>query len=99
MKSEAGGTGDGDRRCPAANPGGVDQRAHLPVCGNYAMNSNDRPIQTWRKSMKNRMTRIAAWMIACMGTLFLGSILQSAAAQDAASFPYMNPKLDRKSVV
>ncbi len=43
--------------------------------------------------MKNRMTRIAAVIVACTGTLFLGSILQSAVAQDTANLPYMNPKL------
>jgi beta-glucosidase len=43
--------------------------------------------------MKNRMTRMAATIVACTGTLFLGSILQSAVAQEPANLPYMNPKL------
>ena len=43
--------------------------------------------------MKKRMTRIVAGIVACTGTLFFGAILQSAAAQDPASLPYMNPKL------
>ena len=43
--------------------------------------------------MKNRMTPIVAGIVACMGTLFFGSILPSAVAQDAANLPYMNPKL------
>jgi beta-glucosidase len=43
--------------------------------------------------MKNRMTQIAAVIAACTGTLFFGSILQSAVAQDTANLPYMNPKL------
>jgi len=38
--------------------------------------------------MKN-MTRI----VACTATLFFGSILQSAVAQDTAKLPYMNPNL------
>ena len=43
--------------------------------------------------MKSRMTRIVAGIVACTGTLFFGSIPQSAVAQDAASLPYMNAKL------
>ncbi len=43
--------------------------------------------------MKYRMTRIAAWTAAGLGTLFLSSILLSATAQDATSLPYMNPQL------
>jgi beta-glucosidase len=43
--------------------------------------------------MKNRMARIVAGIVACTGTLFFGSMLQSAVAQDTASLPYMNPKL------
>jgi beta-glucosidase len=43
--------------------------------------------------MKNRMTRIAAGILACTGTLLLGSVLQTAVAQDAASLPYMNTNL------
>jgi beta-glucosidase len=43
--------------------------------------------------MRNRMTRMAAAIIACTGTLFFGSLLQSAVAQDTANLPYMNPKL------
>ncbi|MGA2569205.1 MAG: glycoside hydrolase family 3 C-terminal domain-containing protein [Terracidiphilus sp.] len=43
--------------------------------------------------MKNRMTRVAAVIVACTGTLFFGSILQSAVAQDTANLPYTNPKL------
>jgi hypothetical protein len=36
---------------------------------------------------------MAAAIIACTGTLFFGSLLQSAVAQDTANLPYMNPKL------
>jgi beta-glucosidase len=43
--------------------------------------------------MKNRMTRIVAGFVACTGTLFFGSILQSAVAQDTANLPYMNTNL------
>ena len=43
--------------------------------------------------MKIRMTRIVAGIVACTGVLFFGAILQSAAAQDTASLPYMNPNL------
>ncbi len=43
--------------------------------------------------MKNRMTRILAGIVACTGTLFPGSTLQSAVAQDNANLPYMNPSL------
>jgi beta-glucosidase len=43
--------------------------------------------------MKSRMTRIVAGIVACSGTLFFGSMLQSAAAQDTASLPYMNSNL------
>jgi len=43
--------------------------------------------------MKKRMTRIAARIVACTGTLFFGTIPQTAVAQDAANLPYMNPKL------
>jgi beta-glucosidase len=43
--------------------------------------------------MKSRMTRMIAGIAACTATLFFGSILQSAAAQDTANLPYMNPKL------
>ena len=43
--------------------------------------------------MKNRMMRIAASVLSCSGTLFLGSILPSAVAQDTASLPYMNAAL------
>ena len=43
--------------------------------------------------MKNRMTRFAVGIVACSGTLFFASMLQSAVAQDTTSLPYMNPKL------
>ena len=43
--------------------------------------------------MKSRMTRIAAGLVACTATLFFGSILPSAFAQEPANLPYMNPKL------
>jgi beta-glucosidase len=43
--------------------------------------------------MKNRMTRIVAGIVACFGTFFFGSVLQSAVAQDTASLPYMNTNL------
>jgi beta-glucosidase len=43
--------------------------------------------------MKNRMTRIAAGIVACTGMLIFGPILQSAVAQDKANLPYMNPSL------
>jgi beta-glucosidase len=39
------------------------------------------------------MTRVAALIVACIGMLFFGPILQSAVAQDTANLPYMNPKL------
>jgi beta-glucosidase len=44
-------------------------------------------------NMKNRMTRIVAGIVVWTGTLFFGSILQSAVAQDTANLPYMNPNL------
>ena len=43
--------------------------------------------------MKIRMTRIVAGIVAFMGTLFFGSIMQSAVAQETANLPYMNPNL------
>ena len=43
--------------------------------------------------MMKQMTRIVAGIVACTGTLFFGSILQSAIAQDTAKLPYMNPSL------
>ncbi|HEY1209322.1 MAG TPA: glycoside hydrolase family 3 C-terminal domain-containing protein [Terracidiphilus sp.] len=43
--------------------------------------------------MNNRVTRIAAGIVACTGMLFFGPILQSAVAQDTAKLPYMNPNL------
>ena len=43
--------------------------------------------------MKNRVTRIVECILACTGVLFLGSVLQSAVAQDSANLPYMNPQL------
>ncbi|HME58332.1 MAG TPA: glycoside hydrolase family 3 C-terminal domain-containing protein [Terracidiphilus sp.] len=43
--------------------------------------------------MNNRMTRIVAGIVACMGMLFFSPILQSAVAQDTANLPYMNPSL------
>jgi beta-glucosidase len=43
--------------------------------------------------MNNRMTRIAAGIVACTGMVFFSPILQSAIAQDTANLPYMNPSL------
>ena len=43
--------------------------------------------------MKSRMTRIAAGLVACTATLFLGSVLPYAVAQEPARLPYMNPTL------
>jgi beta-glucosidase len=43
--------------------------------------------------MKTRTTRIVAGIITCTGTFLFGLILQSAAAQDTANLPYMNPSL------
>ena len=43
--------------------------------------------------MKNRVAQIVAGMVACMGTLFFGSALQTAVAQETANLPYMNPQL------
>ena len=43
--------------------------------------------------MKKRMTRIVAGIVAWTGTLFLGSFMQTAVAQDTANLPYMNPSL------
>jgi beta-glucosidase len=43
--------------------------------------------------MKSRMTRMVAGIVASMGTLFLGSMPQSAIAQDTAKLPYMNADL------
>jgi len=43
--------------------------------------------------MKNRMTRTVAGILACTGTLVFDLTLQSAAAQDIANLPYVNPEL------
>jgi len=43
--------------------------------------------------MKIRMTHLVQCIVACTGVLLAGVLLQLAAAQDAASLPYMNPKL------
>ncbi len=43
--------------------------------------------------MKNRMKRSIAGILACVGTLFFGSVMQFAIGQDTASLPYMNPNL------
>ena len=43
--------------------------------------------------MNRRMTRIVTGIVACTGTLFFGSILQSSVAQDTANLPYMNTNL------
>ena len=43
--------------------------------------------------MKKNMTRVVAGIVLWTGPLFFGSILQSAAAQDTASLPYMNTSL------
>jgi beta-glucosidase len=43
--------------------------------------------------MKNRMTRITRCVLACAGVLSFSSTVQTAAAQDSATLPYMNPQL------
>ena len=43
--------------------------------------------------MKIRMTRVVAGLVAWTGSLFLGSFMQFAVAQDTANLPYMNPNL------
>ncbi len=43
--------------------------------------------------MNNRVTQIVAGVVACVGTLFFGPILQTAVAQEPANVPYMNPQL------
>jgi beta-glucosidase len=43
--------------------------------------------------MNNRMKRMYAGIVACIGMLFCGSIQQAAVAQDTAKLPYMNPSL------
>ena len=43
--------------------------------------------------MKIRMTRVVAVLVAWTGSLFLGSFMQFAVAQDTAKLPYMNPSL------
>ena len=43
--------------------------------------------------MKNRMTRITRCVLACAGVLSFSSTVQTAAAQDSATHPYMNPQL------
>ena len=45
------------------------------------------------KSMKNRVVRVVESFVACTATIFLGSALQSAVAQNSANLPYMNPQL------
>jgi beta-glucosidase len=46
-----------------------------------------------RKIMRSRVMQIVVYMVACTGTSFLGSLPQSAVAQDSANLPYMNPQL------
>ena len=43
--------------------------------------------------MKVRMSRIVAGLVAWTGSLFLGSFMQFAVAQDTANLPYMNTNL------
>ncbi len=43
--------------------------------------------------MKIRMSRIVAGLVAWTGSLFLGSFMQFAVAQDTANLPYMNTNL------
>ena len=43
--------------------------------------------------MKIRMTRVVAGLVAWTGSLFLGSFMQFAVAQDTANLPYMNTNL------
>ena len=43
--------------------------------------------------MNGRVMRIVECVLACAGTLALGSALQSAVAQDSTNLPYMNPQL------
>ena len=43
--------------------------------------------------MKIRMAHLVAAIFASAATLFLGSVPQSAVAQDTANLPYMNPSL------
>ena len=43
--------------------------------------------------MTKRMTRIVSGLVVWTGSLFLGSLMQFAVAQDTANLPYMNTHL------
>ena len=57
------------------------------------------PHLIWRDNMKIRMTRVVAGLVAWTGSLFLGSFMQFAVAQDTAKLPYMKPICQPNSVL